>query len=151
MKPVSLMPRRCPVGSQYPGCRPTFWIYSPRGCCSCRENCLLVSDAARVVPIRGLSPIPEPVDRPLTLAPGRSKSKRGGRAARTEADLPAVVVGTGPPWLPFEELCVLDLSVSGGGVGGKRLRFNGGSECCRLSPMGVLLLSEAAINLAFPR
>lgn len=46
---------------------------------------------------------------------------------------------------------MLDLSVSGGGVGGKRLRFRGGSECWRLSAMGVLLLSEAAINLAFPK
>ena len=92
-------------------------MYRPRGFCCCCCCCPRVSDAVRVVPIRGFSALG------LTLAPGRSRSKRGGRAARTEADR--------PPRLPLDEF-VLDLSVSGGGVGGNTLRFSGGSECWRV-------------------
>lgn len=108
-------------------------MYKPRGCVVCPR----VSDAVRVGPIRGLS---EPVApcRPAMLAPGRSRSSRGGRAARTEADRPV------PPRLVVEELLVLALSASGGGVGGNMLRFNGGSECCRLRPTKLFWIKFVA-------
>ena len=123
---VSLAPRRCPisrptaVGSvlellpltpRRPESRPD----DPRG-----------SDAVRVVPMRGFSfAVTSAPGRPSTCAPGRSRSNRGGRAARMDPGRPPA------PILPAL-LVLLALSASGGGVGGKRLRFNGGSECWRL-------------------
>jgi hypothetical protein len=79
----------------------------------------------------------------------------------------------GRPRLP-DELLVLALLASGGGVGGNMLRFSGGSECCRVLAAaacfwpasgvsyeklglcsrwlaGAVLLSADAITFALPR
>lgn len=75
----------------------------------------------RVVPIRGFSgEISAGRLLLLILAPGRSRSRRGGREA--------ALSDVGRQRLP-DELFVLALSASGGGVGGNRFLVIGGSEC----------------------
>lgn len=118
----------------------------------------------RVVPIRGFSGDASTPFRRVALE--QSRLSRGGRGALRDA---------GRPKLP-DELFVLALSGSGGGVGGNKMRLRGGSDCCRLlvelfwtgfvggyesvnprwGAVGVLLLSEpeeekVAMIFAFPR
>lgn len=70
-----------------------------------------------MVPMRGFSgDMSEPVRR---VALEQSRLSRGGRVTLRD---------TGRPRLP-DELFVLALSASGGGVGGNRLRLRGGSDC----------------------
>jgi hypothetical protein len=122
-KLVSLRFRLCPPASRG---QPRLWSWpKPRIFC-CRDAGPRGSEAVRMVPMRGFSGggggagscEPGPA-RGSRLAPVRSKSSFGGRPVRRDDDR----------WC--KDPLLVDLS-SGGGVGGKTLRFSGGSECCRV-------------------
>lgn len=97
----------------------------------------------RVVPIRGLAAamaggLSSLIVRPFDPAPGRSRLSRGGRIARTEAVRPVdpkllALVDESPLLRLLPPLllapAVLAFSESGGGVGGSKFRFSGGSNC----------------------
>lgn len=70
-----------------------------------------------MVPIRGFSgDVSTPFRR---VALEQSKLSRGGRAALSDGGRPRLLDG----------LFVIALSGSGGGVGGNKMRFSGGSDC----------------------